>query len=81
MVLRFSFGFPVAPTIIPDTHAIHLAKKKREQMRLRNDREEEEFVSLIGGDDDTVSPRQWLHWLVSNGSYYLMNIYHHYTPL
>ncbi|KAF9097404.1 hypothetical protein BGX23_008964 [Mortierella sp. AD031] len=42
------------PTIIPDANAIHLAKKKREQMRLRNDLEEEEFISLAGGDDDRV---------------------------
>ncbi|KAF9357042.1 hypothetical protein BGX26_004338 [Mortierella sp. AD094] len=42
------------PTIIPDAHAIHLAKKKREQMRLRNDRDEEEFISLAGGDDNTI---------------------------
>ncbi|KAF9202235.1 hypothetical protein BGZ49_007576 [Haplosporangium sp. Z 27] len=41
------------PTIIPDAQAIHLAKKKREQMRLRNDRDEEEFISLAGGDDNT----------------------------
>ncbi|KAG0327130.1 hypothetical protein BG000_001088, partial [Podila horticola] len=38
-------------TIIPDANQIHLAKKKREQMRLRNDRDEEEFISLAGGDD------------------------------
>ncbi|KAK3825829.1 MAG: nineteen complex-related protein 2-domain-containing protein [Benniella sp.] len=43
-----------ATTIIPDAQTIHLAKKKREQMRLRNDLEEEEFVSLIGGDDNTI---------------------------
>ncbi|KAG0281890.1 hypothetical protein BGZ95_007948 [Linnemannia exigua] len=42
------------PTIIPDAAAIHLAKKKREQMRLRNDLEEEEFISLAGGDDDRM---------------------------
>ncbi|KAF9911184.1 hypothetical protein EC991_004408 [Linnemannia zychae] len=42
------------PTIIPDATAIHLAKKKREQMRLRNDLEEEEFISLAGGDDDRM---------------------------
>ncbi|KAG0004184.1 GC-rich sequence DNA-binding factor [Entomortierella chlamydospora] len=41
-------------TIIPDAHAIHQAKKKREQMRLRNDRDEEEFISLAGGDDHTI---------------------------
>ncbi|KAF9432708.1 hypothetical protein BGZ76_010429 [Entomortierella beljakovae] len=41
-------------TIIPDARAIHLAKKKREQLRLRNDIEEEEFISLAGGDDDTI---------------------------
>ncbi|KAF9963895.1 hypothetical protein BGZ70_007115 [Mortierella alpina] len=49
--------FPIqlgGSTIIPDANAIHLAKKKREQMRLRNDKEEEEFISLAGGDDDTV---------------------------
>jgi len=44
----------IGPTIIPDAAAIHLAKKKREQMRLRNDLEEEEFISLAGGDDDRV---------------------------
>lgn len=44
----------IGPTIIPDAAAIHLAKKKREQMRLRNDHEEEEFISLAGGDDDRV---------------------------
>ncbi|KAG0338083.1 hypothetical protein BG004_007359 [Podila humilis] len=38
-------------TIIPDANQIHLAKKRREQMRLRNDRDEEEFISLTGGDD------------------------------
>ncbi|KAF9585454.1 hypothetical protein BGW38_002317 [Lunasporangiospora selenospora] len=43
-----------APTIIPDAQAIHLAKKKREQMRLRNDTMEEEFIALAGGDDNTV---------------------------
>ncbi|KAF9918957.1 hypothetical protein BX616_003748 [Lobosporangium transversale] len=42
------------PTIIPDAHAIHLAKKKREQMRLRNDHDEEEFISLTGGDDNRI---------------------------
>ncbi|KAF9191153.1 hypothetical protein BGZ49_003572 [Haplosporangium sp. Z 27] len=31
---------------------IHLAKKKREQMRLRNDRDEEDFILLAGGDDN-----------------------------
>ncbi|KAF9295745.1 hypothetical protein BGZ74_010666 [Mortierella antarctica] len=41
-------------TIIPDANQIHLAKKKREQMRLRNDRDEEEFISLAGGDDAEV---------------------------
>lgn len=41
-------------TIIPDANQIHLAKKKREQMRLRNDRDEEEFISLAGGDDTEV---------------------------
>ncbi|KAF9928802.1 hypothetical protein BGZ65_006101, partial [Modicella reniformis] len=44
-----------ASTVIPDAHAIHLARKKREQMRLRNDRDEEEFISLAGGDDDTIA--------------------------
>ncbi|KAG0031994.1 hypothetical protein BGZ81_000164 [Podila clonocystis] len=41
-------------TIIPDANQIHLAKKKREQMRLRNDRDEEEFISLAGGDDSEI---------------------------
>ncbi|KAF9919432.1 hypothetical protein FBU30_011035, partial [Linnemannia zychae] len=43
------------PTIIPDAATIHLAKKKREQMRLRNDLDEEEFISLAGGDDDRMT--------------------------
>ncbi|KAG0266287.1 hypothetical protein BG011_002695 [Mortierella polycephala] len=45
-------------TIIPDANAIHLAKKKREQMRLRNDRDEEEFVSLTGGDDYSTTEQK-----------------------
>ncbi|KAF9425679.1 hypothetical protein BGZ94_007317 [Podila epigama] len=39
-------------TIIPDANQIFLAKQKYRQMRLKNDRDEEEFISLIGGDDD-----------------------------
>ena len=46
-------------TIIPDANQIHLAKKKREQMRLRNDRDEEEFISLAGGDDTEVWATFW----------------------
>ncbi|KAG0046056.1 hypothetical protein BGZ83_008743 [Gryganskiella cystojenkinii] len=41
--------------IVPDEDAVYFARKKREQMRLRNDFDEAEFISLAGGDDDTVT--------------------------
>ncbi|KAF9208341.1 hypothetical protein BGZ59_010701 [Podila verticillata] len=51
---KFSTVLGGPATIIPDANQIHLAKKKREQMRLRNDRDEEEFISLAGGDDTEI---------------------------
>ncbi|KAG0234883.1 hypothetical protein BGW41_000953 [Actinomortierella wolfii] len=43
------------PTIIPDAEAIYRAKKARERARLGiNHRDEEDFISLVGGDDDRI---------------------------
>ncbi|KAF9168423.1 hypothetical protein DFQ26_008373 [Actinomortierella ambigua] len=52
---KFPSQYGGSSTVIPDAEAIYRAKKARERARLGLDhRDEEDFISLVGGSDDKV---------------------------